>query len=78
MEGVESALAKAECSVAHLVPSPLERRLRTELDIYRRTAKGWRTGAPTAEQVLALCQSVGEISREAQEELPTVRLLQRP
>jgi hypothetical protein len=67
---------KAEWSVAHLVPSPLERRLRTELDVYRRTAKGWRTGAPTAAQILALRQSVAEIFREAQEELPTVRLLQ--
>jgi hypothetical protein len=77
MERVEFALARAERSVAHLLPSPLERRLRIELEAYRRAAQSWRTVAPTTEQIHELCQVVAEVFYDAQEELPTVRLLER-
>ena len=77
MERVESALARAEQSVAHLPPSPLERRLRIELEVYRRAAQFWRTVAPTPEQIHELCGVLAEVFYDAQEELPTVRLLVR-
>jgi hypothetical protein len=77
VERVESALAKAERSVEHLLPSPLERRLRIELEVYRRAAQSWRTVAPTPEQIRELCDVVGEVFHDAQEELPTVRLVER-
>jgi hypothetical protein len=77
MERVEVALARAERSVAHLQPSPLERRLRIELEVYRRAAQSWRIIAPTFEQIHELCGVVAEVFHDAQEELPTVRMLER-
>ena len=56
---------------------PLERRLRIELEVYRRAAQFWRTVAPTPEQIHELCGVLAEVFYDAQEELPTVRLLVR-
>jgi hypothetical protein len=75
LDDVEHEIARAERSVAHLPPSPLERRLRIELEVYRRAAQSWRTVAPTREQIHELCEVVAEVFYDAQDELPTVRLL---
>jgi hypothetical protein len=73
MDLVDSALNRAERSVNHLPESPVERRLRSDLALYRHTAETWRQGAPTARQVLALRYAIAEIIQEADEEMPTVR-----
>jgi hypothetical protein len=73
MDMVDSAIARAERKLTHLPDSPVERRLRAALALYRRTADAWRASNPTAKQILALRYAIAEVIYEADEEMPTVR-----